>query len=174
MIGVRDNPDAAAAYTVSPRRYRLMAFALAGGIAGLGGALLAGALQTVPYGQEFFLVNDSLVLVSMVVIGGLGSTAGAIIGALWVIGLPAFFPNNDLVPLLTSSVGLLVILLYFPGGFAQIGSALRNALITLAERRMGPPPPKQSTRAPDLLAEVRSEGSEDPGRVFRSGRRVYP
>ncbi len=162
MIGVRDNPDAAAAYTVSPRRYRLMAFALAGGIAGLGGALLAGALQTVPYGQEFFLVNDSLALVSMVVIGGLGSTAGAIIGALWVIGLPAFFPNNDLVPLLTSSVGLLVILLYFPGGFAQIGSALRNALITLAERRMGPPPAKQSTRAPNFLAEVPSEGSETP------------
>jgi ABC-type branched-subunit amino acid transport system ATPase component/ABC-type branched-subunit amino acid transport system permease subunit len=158
MIGVRDNPDGAAAYTVSPRRFRLMAFALAGGIAGLGGALLAGAVQTVPYGQEFFLVNDSLVLVSMVVIGGLGSTGGAIIGALWVIGLPAFFPNNDLVPLLTSSIGLLVILLYFPGGFAQIGSSIRNALITLAERRVGPPPPKRSTRTPDVIVDARTRG----------------
>jgi ABC-type branched-subunit amino acid transport system ATPase component/ABC-type branched-subunit amino acid transport system permease subunit len=156
MIGVRDNPDVAAGYTVSPRRYRLQAFAIAGGIAGLGGALLAGAVESVPYGQEFFLVNDSLVLVSIVVIGGLGSTGGAIIGALWVIGLPAFFPDNALVPLLTSSVGLLVILLYFPGGFTQIGSAIRNALIAVAEKRIGPPPPKRSTGTPEVLASPRS------------------
>jgi ABC-type branched-subunit amino acid transport system ATPase component/ABC-type branched-subunit amino acid transport system permease subunit len=153
MIGVRDNPDVAASYTVSPRGVRLKAFALAGALAGLGGALLAGSIESVPYGQEFFLVNDSLVLVSIVVIGGLGSTGGAIIGALWVIGLPAFFPNNDLVPLLTSSVGLLVILLYFPGGFAQIGAAIRNSLIALAEKRIGPPPAKRTSGTPQLLQQ---------------------
>ena len=153
MIGVRDNPDVAASYTVSPRGQRLKAFALAGALAGLGGALLAGSIESVPYGQEFFLVNDSLVLVSIVVIGGLGSTGGAIIGALWVIGLPAFFPNNDLVPLLTSSVGLLVILLYFPGGFAQIGAAIRNSLIALAEKRIGPPPAKHTSGTPQLIRQ---------------------
>ncbi len=65
---------------------------------------------------RFFTVGDSLLLVSIVVIGGLGSVVGPIIGAMWVIGLPAFFPGNDLVPLLSSSIGLLVLLLYFPGG----------------------------------------------------------
>ena len=50
-----------------------------------------------------------------------GSVAGTVLGAIWVIGLPAFFPDNDLVPLLTSSIGLLVLLLYFPGGLIQIG-----------------------------------------------------
>ncbi len=54
-------------------------------------------------------------------IGGLGSLTGAVVGALWVIGLPAFWPNNNLVPLFTSSIGLLLILLYIPGGFVQIG-----------------------------------------------------
>ena len=34
----------------------------------------------------------------MAVIGGLGSLAGAVIGALWVVGLPAFWPDNDVVP----------------------------------------------------------------------------
>ena len=79
----------------------------------------------------------------MVVIGGLGSVAGPILGALWVIGLPAFFPGNDLVPLLTSSIGLLVLLLYFPGGLIQIGYAARDGLLGLVERRMGPAPAKQ-------------------------------
>ena len=57
MIAVRDNADAAAAYTVSPTRSRMQAFALAGGIAGLGGALLAGVVQSVPYTEEFFLAE---------------------------------------------------------------------------------------------------------------------
>lgn len=149
-IGVRDNPAGASAYTVSPTNVKLRAFALAGGVAGLGGALLAGALQAVPV-RRFFGVEDSLLLVSIVVIGGLGSIVGPILGALWVIGLPAFFPGNDLVPLLTSSIGLLVLLLYFPGGLVQIGYSARDALLAFAERRMGPAPPKQSPSLPRAL-----------------------
>ena len=46
MIGVRDNPDAAAGYPVASVTTRLKAFALAGAIAGLGGAVLAGAVES--------------------------------------------------------------------------------------------------------------------------------
>jgi ABC-type branched-subunit amino acid transport system ATPase component/ABC-type branched-subunit amino acid transport system permease subunit len=150
-IGVRDNPDTAAAYTVSPARTKLRAFALAGGIAGLGGALLAGSLQAVPK-DRYFTVEDSLLLVAIVVIGGLGSLVGPVLGSLWVVGLPAFFPDSQLVPLLTSSVGLLVLLLYFPGGLTQIGYAARDALLAWADRRLGPAPPKRSATVPASLA----------------------
>lgn len=152
LLGVRDNPTTAASYGVAASRIRVKAFALAGAIAGFGGALLAGAIETVPYNQEFFLVNDSLALVAIVVIGGLGSISGAVIGAVWVIGLPAFFPNNNLVALLTSSIGLLVVLLYFPGGLAQIGTSIRGALVSLAERRVDPPG-KRRTAVPEFVHE---------------------
>ena len=105
---------------------------IAGFLAGLGGALLAGAIESVPYTERYFLVADSLALVALVVIGGIASPMGAVLGALWVVGLPAFFPDNDLVPLLTSSLGLLVLLLYFPGGFMQIAYAARDALLAWA------------------------------------------
>ncbi|GAA4991115.1 branched-chain amino acid ABC transporter permease/ATP-binding protein [Yinghuangia aomiensis] len=147
-IGVRDNPASAAAYTVGATGVKLRSFALAGGIAGLGGALLAGAVQTVPYADKYFLSPDSLALVSIVVIGGLGSVSGPILGSLWVIGLPAIFPDNDLVPLLTSSLGLLILLLYFPGGLVQIAYAARDALLGWADRRLGPPPEKSTTAVP--------------------------
>lgn len=136
MIAVRDNPDSASAYTVSPMRAKMQAFGLAGGLAGLGGALLAGVVQQVPFTEEFFLVNDSLVLVSLVVIGGLGSTTGPVLGALWVIGLPAIAPSNTLVPLLTSSLGLLILLLYFPSGLVGVAHKVREAILTAAERRL--------------------------------------
>ena len=156
-IGVRENPDAAAAYTVGAARAKLRAFALAGGIAGLGGALLAGALQTVPYGSSYFLPDDSLSLVALVVIGGLSSVSGPVIGALWVVGLPAFFPGNDAVPLLTSSLGLLIMLLYFPGGLVQIGYAARDALLAWADKRLGPAPAKASTAPPAALTATARE-----------------
>ena len=147
-IAVRDNPDTAAAYTVSPTRMKVSAFALAGGIAGLGGGLLAGLVQNVPFTERFFLVGDSLQLVGMVVIGGVGSVIGPVLGALWVIGLPAFFPDNDVVPLFGSSIGLLIIVMYFPGGLVQIGYSARAALLDWYIERRGEPEVAPSTTTP--------------------------
>ncbi len=60
---------------------KLRAFALAGFIAGLGGGLLAGAVQGISFSDSPFVVVVSLSLVAIIVIGGMGSTAGAVIGA---------------------------------------------------------------------------------------------
>ena len=137
-LAVRDNPDSTAAATVRPAVAKLRAFALSGAIAGLGGGLIAGIGQQIQLGDERFLVEGSLLLVSVVVIGGMGSIAGAVIGALWVVGLPAFAPGNEVVPLLTSSLGLLVLLLYFPGGFVQVAYQARAALYRTLDARLGP------------------------------------
>ncbi len=141
-IAVRDNAIGAAAYTVGALRVRVVMFALSGGIAGLGGALLAGAVQNVPLTERFFQVDDSLQLISIAVIGGLGTLIGPVLGSLWVIGLPAFFPSNEVLPFLASGVGLLVLLLYVPGGFAQLVHGVRDAVVRVAERRLGPEPPR--------------------------------
>ncbi len=137
VIAVRDNERTAAAYGTNPIRTKVAAFALAGALAGLGGGLLAGAYSNVAFTQNFFLVNDSLVLVALVVIGGLGSTTGAIVGAVWIIGIPAIDPNNQVLALLASSLGLLILLLYFPRGLNQITYDVRNAILAWAERRFG-------------------------------------
>ena len=154
IIGVRENENGAAALSVSPSRTKLTAFALAGFIAGLGGALLGGLVVTIGYGERFFTVADSLALVSMAVIGGLGSIAGAVIGSAWVIGLPAFWPSNNVVPLFTSSIGLLLILLYIPGGFIQIAYWCRDSFFRWIEQRLPPPPPKATVEPPASLARA--------------------
>lgn len=166
-IAVRDNADTAAAYTVPAAATKLRAFAIAGALAGIGGALLAGTVLAVPYTERFFRVEDSLALVAIVVIGGLGSLSGAILGAIWVVGLPAFFPEQELVPLVTSSVGLLVLLLYFPGGLAQIGYSSRRALLAWVEQRVPAPPVKSATARPSLhrthaREAPRAETAADP------------
>ena len=99
-ITVRDNADRAAAYTVgchhrsSAVRHRRVHRRFRRRAAG-------GAVEAVPFTERYFLVADSLALVALVVIGGIVSPMGAVLGSLWIVGLPAFFPDNTLVPLLT-------------------------------------------------------------------------
>ena len=133
---VRDNESTAIAYSVHPVRVKLKAFTLAGGLAGLGGVLLAGAFENIAFTESFFLVNDSLNLVAMVVIGGMGSVSGAVIGAIFVIGIPAIAPDNQLLGLLSSSLGLLVVLMYFPRGLNQVTFAARDAILDWAAKRV--------------------------------------
>jgi ABC-type branched-subunit amino acid transport system ATPase component/ABC-type branched-subunit amino acid transport system permease subunit len=151
IVGVRENENAASAFTVSPARAKLTAYAVGGFVAGLGGSLLGALAMTIGFNERYFRVQDSLALVSMAVIGGLGSLAGAVIGAVWVVGLPAFWPSNETVPLFTSSIGLLIILLYIPGGFTQVGYWLRDQLFVRLEKRLGPAPAKVSAEPPTSL-----------------------
>ncbi len=154
-IAVRDNALVAAAYTVSPPATKLAAFTFAGAVAALGGAFLAGLVQQVPFADRFYLVDDSLVLVGMIVIGGTTSTIGPVLGAVWIVGLPAFFPGNDTVPLLTSGVGLLIVVLYLRGGLAQLGAVVRNALFEWeSRRRQGAVTTSAAPRVPPTPAAV--------------------
>jgi len=127
IIAVRDNERAAASFGISPAATKLLAFAVPGALAAFAGALLAGL--TVQFGPDAFAPADSLAVVAMAVIGGLGSITGALLGAVYVVGLPALLGPTPAVKLATSGIGLLVLLLYRPGGFAQLVFRARDLLL---------------------------------------------
>jgi ABC-type branched-subunit amino acid transport system ATPase component/ABC-type branched-subunit amino acid transport system permease subunit len=159
IIGGRDNAASAAAFTVSPTKAKLVSFGLAGGLAGLGGSLLGGLFVTISL-TEAFVVRDSIQVLAIAVVGGVGSVAGAIVGSLYIVGIPALWPDNELVPLLSSSFGLLILLMYVPGGLAQIGFAIRDATLRVIERRM-PPVVREPdrTRIPATVAAARPDAA---------------
>ena len=150
IIAVRENEDAASANTVIPARMKLTAFALSGGIAALAGALYATQQSSIQPSQAFGS-EQSIRMVAIAIIGGLGSVAGPILGALWVQGVPALWGSSppDLVVLLTSSIGLLLLLMYFPGGLQQLVYSLRSALLRAADRRA-----PEATARPTKIATV--------------------
>lgn len=145
LIAVRDNEPSAAAYAIPARTTKLSAFALAGGLAGFAGAMLMALLTNARADQ--FPVDMSLSTVSMAVIGGLASASGAVIGTLWVVGIPAMFGTNQTVSLLTSGVGLLVLILYFPGGLVQVAYVIRDAIVRAVARRLPAAPAHSPTVA---------------------------
>jgi ABC-type branched-subunit amino acid transport system ATPase component/ABC-type branched-subunit amino acid transport system permease subunit len=153
IIAVRDNERSAESMTVSSTRAKLIAFAVSGGIAALAGALYVTSLPAnTP--NATFATTESVTLVAIAVIGGLGSITGPLLGAAWVIGLPALFPDFAGTPLLVSSAGLLLLLLFFPGGFVEVGYRLRDALVARVEARLPLAPARQ--RAADAAVPVPS------------------
>lgn len=135
-IAVRENEDMASASTVSPMRMKLLAFAVSGGVAALSGCLLV-TLFGVVQPEVVFDTGSSFRMVSTAIIGGLGSVAGPFLGALYIRSLPQFLGDSDQIQLLTSSIGLLVLLMYFPGGLVQIVYSVRDAVYAWVDRRMG-------------------------------------
>ncbi len=133
LLAVRDNEQAASAMGLSPARVKLFAFAVSGGLAGLAGGLLVGLL--VQFTPEQFTATASLQVVAVAVVGGLASITGTVLGSLFIVGLPAFFPDSPEVALLTSGIGMLVLLLYFPGGLVQILFNARDAALAALARR---------------------------------------
>ena len=161
-LAVRDNSAAASAFTISPSRAGVQAFVVSGVIAGLGGGLLAGLYVSVGLTERFQL-QDSIMVVAIAVIGGAGTVVGPILGALWIVGLPAIWPANNLVPLLTSSIGLLVLLMYFPGGFAQVVLTGRDRFLAwYASRLPQPEPPPRREVASVVSRSVAASAPTGP------------
>jgi ABC-type branched-subunit amino acid transport system ATPase component/ABC-type branched-subunit amino acid transport system permease subunit len=169
MLAVRDNELAASAMGLSPERVKLFAFAVSGALAGLAGGLLIGLIQQ--FTTDRFDATASLQVVAVAVVGGLASITGAMLGALLVVGLPAFFPNSAEVALLTSGAGILILLLYFPGGLVQILYSARDAAFAFLAKRRSPVAetrarparvPSQLAScpvvAPDVTTVLRAEG----------------
>ena len=86
FMAVRDQDIAAEAIGVNLTRAKLTAFAVSSGFVGLAGALTAHYNQTVTW--EAFTLNVSILYLAMIIVGGLGSIAGAVYGAIFMTLLP--------------------------------------------------------------------------------------
>ncbi|HXY94342.1 MAG TPA: ATP-binding cassette domain-containing protein [Acidimicrobiia bacterium] len=140
IVATRENERSAQAFGLSPARAKLFAFALSGFFASFAGGLLV--LHQQALGQQIFEAVESLRALTMVVVGGLGSVAGAVVGAVFVKSTEWF---NVIVPIrfrrlftfAGSGVGLLLVLWLLPGGFGSVLYAARDAWLRLVARLRG-------------------------------------
>ena len=143
---MRDNEVAAGSAGIPVVRTKLMAFALSGFIAGYAGVCFAFATER--FSTDTFDPTFSILVVSMVVIGGLDSIPGAMLGALYLVGLPAIFGSTPTIEFLTSGIGLMAFILYLPGGMAQVmhqlGDLATAGVEHLQARRAGARPARRT------------------------------
>jgi ABC-type branched-subunit amino acid transport system permease subunit len=130
VLAVRDNPVQAAALGIAVTRTKLTTFVLSGTLASLAGFLWAAGVRTAS--PEAFPAYRSLGLLAAAIIGGLGSIGGAVLGTTYFLGIPYFL--SDVSPyfgLLSTGIGLLVLVLVLPGGLARIAFGVRDRVAKL-------------------------------------------
>jgi len=124
LDAVRLSPHAAQALGVSVHRVRLAAFALSAAYAGIAGglqAIVVGFIDPVEFG-----VSAALRQITYIVVGGMGSVAGSVLGAAVLSALPeALRPVKEYSDIIYTSI-LLAFLIFMPQGLVAVWRSLRR------------------------------------------------
>lgn len=113
-MAVREDEDVAAAMGINTAKAKLLAFTISAATGGVAGAIFASKLGTI-FPNSFNLLVSINVL-SLIIVGGMGSIPGVVVGALVLIGLPELLREFDEFRLLLYGVLLVVMMLARPEG----------------------------------------------------------
>lgn len=157
------NEIAASASGINVSYYKMLTFTISAFFAGITGALYAcsnAALSTTSFAFTNGSILNSVFIVVMVVVGGMGSLTGSVIAAVvlfllnytikngaWVHALPAFLQNVFTYPMLVYSIALIVVIMFRPRGIMgsrEFSPVRRSSVARKAPRR---------AHGPQILAE---------------------
>lgn len=144
-MAIRDNESAAEAFGVNLTRYKLLAFVISATLTSLAGALYATWATTASSSTSS--ADLTIAFLAMIVVGGLGSIVGSVLGALFVGFLPLLLgqlPNVitagpltiQVTTLSTGIYGMLLLLtlIYFPNGLSSLVTRGQQALSRTLQR----------------------------------------
>ena len=175
---IRDDPVAAALTGLNVARLRVLAFVVSAACAGLAGAMLAFTTTLVSPGS--FTLSLSIALLTGAVLGGLGTLAGALWGALVIVLVPTYVTDVATshglssgvaanIPIAAYGVVLIVVMLLFPngiqGGLRKLAGPLLPANLTRlapADRQEPASEQQDSLTSPDRrrpVGEHQEEGT---------------
>ncbi len=133
MMSVRDNPVAAASMGVNLPQTKVVTFAVSAGYAGMGGAMMS--IITPFVGPDSFGIGQSIAVLTGIVIGGLGTIAGALIGGVFQVFMRTWaLEISDAAPGVVYGVVIVLVMLLAPGGVLGL---LRRGYERLLRRRRG-------------------------------------
>ncbi|KHL15896.1 UNVERIFIED_CONTAM: hypothetical protein LK11_19395 [Mumia flava] len=162
LQALRDNEDAARAFTVPRTLRKLQLYAVAGALAGLGGVVIG-------HGQTQLTVNSfpaaaSIDVVALTVVGGLGLVIGPLIGALIIVGIPGAvalgIPGQAALAL-----GWLLVVVLLPDGLGGVGMRLRDRWYDWLAARAGIDPAVARAH-PDVTQRSPLHHGADIGGIF--------
>ena len=128
MLAMKNSTSAAQAMGISLMKFRLMAFVISIIFAGIGGVLYMMYIRTITTSTSTLLtLTTSLNILGAVIIGGSKSLWGTTFGVFIIYGLQAmflskipFFVENPAFIILVTGILIILVVMFFPGGFAQI------------------------------------------------------
>ena len=113
-MAMREDEDVAEAMGIYTLKYKLLAFAIGAAFAGLGGVIYASRNKFT--GPEDFTLLVSINVLCLVIIGGMGSIPGVVMGALVLKGLPEILRQLDEYRMLVFGALLIIMMIVRPEG----------------------------------------------------------
>jgi branched-chain amino acid transport system permease protein len=130
-LSIREDEDVAEALGVNLVQTKILAYVLGAGFAGLGGGIFASLVGSIFSSsiQLFVSIN----VVAIVVVGGMGSIPGAVLGAIFLIGVPELFREFSEYRFLFYGAALIAMMLYRPEGLLPTRFAAREVHLESSE-----------------------------------------
>jgi len=122
LMAIRDSESATQAYGKNVQAVKTLSVAVSAGLASVGGTIYAFYMSFV--NVEGFMLDASILLMAMVIIGGTGTLLGPIVGAALLMALPAaltylpFLPSEELgtVQQMIYGAAMVLLMMFRPGG----------------------------------------------------------
>jgi branched-chain amino acid transport system permease protein len=133
LIAVRNDENAAEVLGINTGRVKVMSYSLSAGFAGIAGALYSSYFSFIS--PDSFIFNDSLTILCMVVVGGMGNLTGSVIGAILLTITPELFRFLGDYRMMLYGIVLSVMVIFKPMGIWGMDKRKRNAIVdTCGER----------------------------------------
>jgi branched-chain amino acid transport system permease protein len=126
MRAVKEREVAAQTLGINVRSMKVMAFTLGAAYAGLGGSLYAHLVTYI--NPDSFTIGESINALIMLLIGGVGSVAGAVIGSVVITLLPEALRFVKGYHMLIFSVALVALMIFMPRGIIGIWYRVKAAV----------------------------------------------
>lgn len=129
MLAMKNSTAAAQAMGISLIKYRLLAFVLCTAYASLSGVMLMVSIRNAmaSHGTSAYALITSLNILAAVIIGGYKSIWGAVLGAYIMYGMQStllmeieFLQKNPVIITFVSGILVILVVMFYPGGFAQL------------------------------------------------------
>jgi len=128
MKALRDNSLAAETMGMDVNKIKIISFVLSAALGGAAGSLYAHYAGYIS--PDLFNFNTSTLIISMLIIGGSGSVAGSVVGAMLLIILPEALRFMNNYYMVIYGLGTVLIVVFVPGGLAGLTSRIMNKLLT--------------------------------------------
>jgi len=126
LRAIRDDEVSAASLGINAKLWKIFAFGIGAFIAGLAGSFYPSFVGTLV--PDAFAVVESFTYLAMVIVGGMGTMFGPIIGAVVLTILPELLRSLGDARLLVYGISLTLVVLFMPGGILQAFQTIRDKL----------------------------------------------
>jgi branched-chain amino acid transport system permease protein len=117
LTAIREDEVSAAALGIHCSKWKVFAFALSSVVAGMAGCFYAGFVGTLV--PDAFFMTESFSILAMVIVGGMGTLIGPVLGAILLTVLPELLRGIGDLRLIVYGVLVTLVVLFMPGGIVQ-------------------------------------------------------